>query len=946
MGEIFKLFGTIGLNNKEANEGIDETTGKAKSAGGKIAGFFKKAAIAIGTAFAATKVLGFGKMAVEAAATAKAIQSQFDQVFGNLGTEAQKKVEELGKSFGMLPNRLKQPFAATVSMFKGLGMTTEEAMKQAETSVTAAADAAAFYDVSYESANASLTSFLKGNYEAGESIGIFANDTQMAQYAISQGVVSSTAEWQKLDEATKQATRLEYAKNMQEQAGATGQAARESEGYENQMGNLKQAWQDFLAIVGGPILEPVVAGLMKVSDWLSTSGEKVIAFQSWLSELKAEVADSTAWSTLKEVMQPVVDAFQSMKDTMSNSTFLDDIKSALTDLKDAMLEVDFVKLSTDIQAFIEKWLPLIAGISAAAAAYGLYTLALGIKSAAETIAILSMYGMAAATTALNGALAILTSPITLVIAAIVALVAIGVWLWQNWDMVSEMASEIWGGIATFFSETWQSIKQGTEAAWNAISEFFSGLWASITAGATEAWQSFSTWISGIWNSIVSGATSIWNGLVNVFTFVWLLIKEVFHAGWLLISVPLMLAWQMIVIAALAIWQPLAAFFTMLWDGIKNIFTTVWTSIVGFLTPIWNSIKTTVTTVFNSIKAFFTTIWSAISSVFNIVISAIVAFVVSRFNNLKNNIMIIFNVVKSVATTVWNAIKTVFTVVVSAIVAFVVSRFNNLKNNVTTVFNAIKSVTTTVWNAIKNAIQTAVNAVKSVVTSVFNSVKSTVSSIFNSIKSTASSIWNGIKSTISNVVNGIKSTVSNGFNSVKSSVSNVWNSIKSAITTPINAAKDAVGKAIDKIKGLMNFSWSLPKLKMPKFSVSGKFSLNPPSVPKLGIDWHAAGGIFDKATLFNTSSGMHGVGEAGPEAIIPLNRETLSGIGEGISKASGMNSNEIKEMLWSILEELRSFGDKPVVVNVELDGQVIARVIRDPLDVENGRKVKNIGRGLA
>ena len=149
MGEIFKLFGTIGLNNKEANEGIDETTGKAKSAGSKIAGFFKKAAIAIGTAFAATKVLGFGKMAVEAAATAKAIQSQFDQVFGNLGTEAQKKVEELGKSFGMLPNRLKQPFAATVSMFKGLGMTTEEAMKQAETSVTAAADAAAFYDVSY-----------------------------------------------------------------------------------------------------------------------------------------------------------------------------------------------------------------------------------------------------------------------------------------------------------------------------------------------------------------------------------------------------------------------------------------------------------------------------------------------------------------------------------------------------------------------------------------------------------------------------------------------------------------------------------------------------------------------------------------------------------------------------------------------------------------------------
>lgn len=946
MGEIFRLFGTIGLNNQEANDGIDQTTNKAKGAGSKIAGFFKKAAIAIGAAFAVTKVIGFGKMAVEAAATAKAIQSQFDQVFGNLGTEAQTKVEELGKSFGMLPNRLKQPFAATVSMFKGLGMTTEEAMKKAETSVTAAADAAAFYDVSYETANASLTSFLKGNYEAGEGIGIFANETQMAQYAISQGIVGSTAEWQALDEATKQATRLEYAKNMQEQAGATGQAARESEGYENQMGNLKQAWQDFLAIVGGPILEPVVAGLMKVSDWLSTAGDKVIAFQAWLGDLKAEVADSTAWSTLKEVMQPVVDAFNTMKETMSNSTFLDDIKTALTELKDAMLEVDFVKMKDDMQAFIDKWLPLIAGIGAVAAAVGIYTAALAIQSAAVTIAIVGLYAMDVAAKIVAGTMAFLTSPITWIVVAIIALVAAGVWLWQNWDMVSAKASEIWGGIANFFSETWQSIKQGTEAAWNAISEFFSGLWGSITAFATESWQTFATWINEVWQSIVDGATSIWNGLVDVFTFIWLLIKEVFNIGWLLISTPLILAWQMIVIAALAIWQPLAAFFNILWYAIKNIFTTVWTAIVGFLTPIWNSIKTTVMTVFNSIKAFFTTIWSAISSVFNVVISAIVAFVVSRFNNLKNNITTIFNAVKSVATTVWNAIKAVFTTVVSAIVTFVVGRFNNLKTNISTIFNAVKSVATTVWNAIKNAIQSVVNAIKSVVTNVFNSIKSTVSSIFNSIKSTASSIWNGIKSVISSAINGIKSNVSSGFNSVKSTVSNIWNGIKSAISKPINAAKDAVSSAISKIKGFMNFSWSLPKLKMPKFTTTGKFSLNPPSVPKMGISWNKDGGIFNKATLFNTANaGLQGVGEAGSEAIIPLNRETLGGIGEGIASSMGWSNERIADKLDAIIDLLINFftGYDPNM-QVIMDTGALVGAIKQEINRQLGNDVDLRGRG--
>ena len=83
------------------------------------------------------------------------------------------------------------------------------------------------------------------NYEGGEAIGLFANDTQLATFAVSQGLVAATKDWSGLDEATKQATRMEYAQNMQELAGATGQAARESDGYQNQVGNVQQAWKDF-----------------------------------------------------------------------------------------------------------------------------------------------------------------------------------------------------------------------------------------------------------------------------------------------------------------------------------------------------------------------------------------------------------------------------------------------------------------------------------------------------------------------------------------------------------------------------------------------------------------------------------------------------------------------------------------------------------------------------
>ena len=165
MGEIFKLFGTIGINNKEANKGIDETTGKAEGAGSKIAGFFQKAAVAIGTAFAAKKLIDFGKTVVEAAASAKAIQAQFEQVFGDSQGLASDAINGMAQQFGMLPNRIKPSFTATTSMFKGLGLSTEEAMGQATKAVTIASDAAAFYDMSYENANGALSSFIKGNYE-------------------------------------------------------------------------------------------------------------------------------------------------------------------------------------------------------------------------------------------------------------------------------------------------------------------------------------------------------------------------------------------------------------------------------------------------------------------------------------------------------------------------------------------------------------------------------------------------------------------------------------------------------------------------------------------------------------------------------------------------------------------------------------------------------------
>lgn len=115
---------------------------------------------------------------------------------------------------------------------------------------------------------------------------------------------------------------------------------------------------------------------------------------------------------------------------------------------------------------------------------------------------------------------------------------------------------------------------------------------------------------------------------------------------------------------------------------------------------------------------------------------------------------------------------------------------------------------------------------------------------------------------------LKNGIANAFNSIKNTVTTVWNAIKNAITNPIQAAVDFVKKAIDKIKGFFSgLKIELPHIKLPHFKLEGSFSLVPPSIPKISVDWYKNGGIFTSPTVF---SGV-GVGEAGAEAVLPLKK---------------------------------------------------------------------------
>lgn len=131
-----------------------------------------------------------------------------------------------------------------------------------------------------------------------------------------------------------------------------------------------------------------------------------------------------------------------------------------------------------------------------------------------------------------------------------------------------------------------------------------------------------------------------------------------------------------------------------------------------------------------------------------------------------------------------------------------------------------------------------------------------------------SMWSKLKSAAGSAVSWIKGKFSD-LKGALGTVRSTFDSIKKTISDKIASARDSVKKAIDKIKGFFKFSWSLPKPKIPSFSLNGKFSLSPPSVPKISIRWNAAGAVFDQPTIFNTPLGLQGVGERGPEAVAPI-----------------------------------------------------------------------------
>ena len=227
-------------------------------------------------------------------------------------------------------------------------------------------------------------------------------------------------------------------------------------------------------------------------------------------------------------------------------------------------------------------------------------------------------------------------------------------------------------------------------------------------------------------------------------------------------------------------------------------------------------------------------------------------------------------IKAFANKCWENVKKTISDVCTALGEFIKATWEGTKAFLSTCWNLISSLASSIWNTIKTTISNVWNSVSSVTSSIWNSIKSIVSSVWDSISSLASSVFNTVKTIISTAWNSVSSVTSSVLNGVKSTISNVFNSIKTSVSNIMTSITSVVRNAWDTVKNIFS-SVLKPNIKMPKISISGKFSLNPPSVPKFGISWYSKGAIFKRPTVLGgigVGDSHNGIGSRA-EAILPI-----------------------------------------------------------------------------
>lgn len=780
MGEIFRLFGTIGIRGSDAEKELDSVARKGEQTSNQLSNFFKKAATVIAGVFAAGKLIDFGKMSIEAAASAKATQAQFEQVFDGIVDTAENALNSVAKEVGAVPTRIKPAFNQIASFAKVAGMDTTQAMEFTTRATKAAADTAAFYDKSLEETTEILKSYLKGNFQVADNLGILSTETTRNAKATEL----FGKEYSKLSGLQQQEVLLQMYEDANKVSGAMGQAARESDGWENVMGNLKQTWEDFKATIGSVVLDGLVIAMQNLTGFVGELKDRFLQLKDSGEQFIKGVVEFDAFAKVQEIFSNVVENLKLAFDNIGG--VVNDVASIIGSFVDDLLKIATAEGTINtvggafetLSGFIRDatgWVKDLTGYissnqtamdllkSAVVGIAGVYTaykvvvgVVRGIEVARQAV-LATTNGLmlaqfvrtgaltsaeaanAAATMGASGAFGIFNAvlnanPIMLIITAVAALTAGLAWFFtqtetgrQVWQDFMSFLTGLWNGIASWASETWQGVVDAITSVVTSLTEFFSNLWNSITNITTQAWNAFLGIIMPIIQPIVDMFRANFELIQNVIGTVWNAISTAAGAAWELIK-------NVIIGPVLVLLQLLTGNF----EGALSTLSQIWTNILTAAQTIWESLCTIVSALIDTLVQFVVNIFTGLSE---------------AFGNIMQGIL-------NVATSIWSAI-------VDAISGFISSAYQFVADGVSNMFN--------------------------IASQMFSSIVSAVGEFFGQIPGTISNIWNDVISYLSSI---------NLFDIGMNIIQGLIDGIAGMAGSIADAIGDVVGGAINFAKGLL------------------------------------------------------------------------------------------------------------------------------------------------